>query len=185
MARIAKKKNVDNGLAYEFSIQEKDIIERENFGAFEIIKTKKGIMYKNYTGYHVWFTPYCTGADGVAHETSSYLWLDELLRHKKEFAGHESDPYLDTEITQGEILETDKIITEACLTHPMTAFIDLDYATKFASEHIKWLSEMSAKLESAMDNTPEDEDLDAVKANLEHDTKVIAMENLSNELNSK
>ena len=69
---MAKKKKQQG---FEFIIKESDVLERENFGSFEIVITKQGAIFKNYTGFRVFTTPYAVGLDGVAHETSLYAWL--------------------------------------------------------------------------------------------------------------
>lgn len=69
---MAKKKETKG---FEFIIEEKDVLERENFGSFEIVITKGYACFKNYTGFRVFTTPYAVGLDGVAHETSLYAWL--------------------------------------------------------------------------------------------------------------
>ena len=74
---------------YEFRIADGEVTARVHFGAFELIKTKRGIMFKTYTGFHVWTTPYATGLDGKAHPKSLYAWLDNLIEAKKAYEGHE------------------------------------------------------------------------------------------------
>lgn len=185
MAKIATKKSVRNAkmlIPSYLSIKENDIIQRENFGAFEVIITRQGAIYKNYTGYHIFFSPYCVGEDGIAHETSSYAWLVNLVNTKKAFAGHEEELFEGQEVTKGEILNADIIITEACLSHPMTAFIDLDYATDFARKHMDWLETMTKKYEEASTTPVEEEDAEAQKRNLEHDAKYMAMETIKEEI---
>lgn len=161
MAKTASKKTVDNKLSFEFSIRENEVIERENFGAFEVVKTKKGIMYKNYTGYHIFVTPYAVGLDGKAHETSLYAWLDNLLQTKKAFDGHLEEPFEDAGITKGDLLNADKIITESNLSWPMTAFIDVEKAASFANDYMKWLNAQQEKLQKVMSEDAPEEDLKA------------------------
>jgi hypothetical protein len=38
---------------FEFIIEEKDVLERENFSSFEIVITKGYACFKNYTGFRV------------------------------------------------------------------------------------------------------------------------------------
>lgn len=139
---------------YEFIIEEKDVLERVHFGSFEIVKTRRGIMYKNYAGFHVWTEPYVAREDGGVKETSLYEWLDNAIAHKKLATGHEGDPYGDGGVTRGEVLDTVRMLTEANVTYPMTAFVDLDRATEFATRHMRWLKEMQEKLREAMAATP-------------------------------
>ena len=68
---------------FEFIIKESDVLERENFGSFEIVITKGYACFKNYTGFQVFTTPYAVGLDGVAHETSLYAWLKYMVDFKK------------------------------------------------------------------------------------------------------
>ena len=58
--------------SYEFMIASGEVAERVHFGAFELIKTKRGIMFKTYTGFHVWTTPYATGLDGADTPKARY-----------------------------------------------------------------------------------------------------------------
>lgn len=186
MTKIATKKSIKKAaVPFSFSIKNTDITERENFGAFEVIITKKGAMYKNYTGYHLWFTPYTVGPDGKAHETSTYAWLVNLVNMKKATKGHETDFYEGTEMTMQDMLDSSAIMTEAALSHPMTAFIDLDYAAEFANKHMQWLKSMTEKLEEAANTPVAEETAEDIKANLEHDTAAIATEQIANELNNE
>lgn len=175
----ATKRSVAKGKqnGYEFIIQSKDVIEREHFGRFEVIKTKKGIMFKNYTGYHVWTTPYAVGTDGKAHETSLYSWLDELLQMKRAYTGHEDEPLTEgVEYKKGDVLQAMIITTEANLINPMVVFLDRDKATQNASEQIKWMNEMAKKLQETMDAPAPEEDL---KADAEFNAKMEAQETIN------
>jgi hypothetical protein len=134
------------------------IKERCDFTTFEIIITTRRAIYKNHVGYMVSTTPYAVASDGKAHEASLYAWLINLVNTQKAFRGHEKEQYLDSDITKGEILLTDKIITEANLTKPMAVFTNLDYATKAASEYIQWLNEQQKKLEDTMSEKAPEED---------------------------
>lgn len=162
-----------------FVIRSSEITEQENFGSFEVIKTKRGIMFKNYNGYHVWTTPYAVGTDGKAHETSLYKCLDELLQMKKTFKGHESEELaeLDGEkgTTKGDLLDAYKIVIEANLTRPMVVFIDRDYAFEEAARYIDWMKKQMEELQKASTTTPPDED---EKANAEYNAKVEAYETM-------
>src|SRR5574344_1274715 len=161
---VASKKTVKKAQmkGFEFVIDTKDVIERINFGSFEVVKTKRGILYKNYTGYHVWTTPYAVGHDGKAHETSMYMWLDNLINTYYAFKGHEKKKFVeDNDVTKGEIFDTDNIITEVCMSYPMTAFVDIDKATQFAREYMQWLKEKSEKLQETMNKPAPEEDMKA------------------------
>lgn len=164
---VATKRTVKKAQSkgFEFIIESKDVIERVNFGAFEVVRTKRGILYKNYTGYSVFTTPYAIGIDGKAHNTSMYSWLDNLIKTYHVFKGHEKEPFADgLEITKGQMFDSEKIITEVNMSYPMTAFIDIDRATKFANEHIQWMNEKQKELMGTMNKKAPEED---IKANAE------------------
>jgi len=166
----AEKNTVEN---YEFNIKSEEVTEREHCGPFEIIKTKRGIMFKTYTGYHVWTTPYAVGTDGKAHETSLYKCLDEFLLMARTFKGHEDEELTELNgekgITKGDLLETERIVIEANLTRPMVVFTDHDLAYKEAANYIDWLKSQIATLEKAStDAPPKDDD----KANVVFNAKV-------------
>ena len=144
---------------YEFRIASGEVGERVHFGAFELIKTKRGIMFKTYTGFHVWTTPYATGLNGKAHPKSLYAWLDNLIEAKKTYEGHESEPFDESGHTKGEILESMVVLTETNMIAPLTAFIDEERATKFALEYMEWLKKQQEKLAEAMSAPVEDENL--------------------------
>ena len=144
---------------YEFRIADGEVTERVHFGAFEIVKTKRGIMFKTYTGFHVWTTPYAVGLDGKAQPKSLYAWLDNLIEAKKAYKGHESEPFGGGGHTKGEILESMVVLTQANLVYPLTAFIDEERATKFALEYMEWLKKQQEKLAEAMSAPVEDENL--------------------------
>lgn len=162
MAYIANKKNrkgkkpVNAADAFEFRIDKRDVLERVHFGSFELVKTKKGILFKNYSGYMVWTTPYAVGYDGKASETTLYRWLDNLIGTYHAFKDKLDEPFGTETHEDGslllnrDILEADKIITEGNLIHPMTAFVDLNRAAEMANSYIKWFSEMQERLSEAM-----------------------------------
>lgn len=134
-----------------FNLESKDIVERENFGHYEIILTKKGALFKTYTGFHVWASRYVLGVDGKAGDMSLFSWLNALIRMKKEITGHEKEPYEgNSDITKEDMLESLKIITEANLTAPMTVFANEERAIKAAQSHIDWLKGYMEKLDSEM-----------------------------------
>lgn len=155
---------------FEFIIKESDVLERENFGSFEIIVCSTGIMFKNYTGYKVFTTPYAVGLDGVAHETSLYAWLKYMVDFKKSIAGKENEMFGETGSTNQEFLEGMKVVTEANLIKPMTVFTDIDEAQKEAENYLKWMEMQMKDLDKAMSTTPHEEDL---KANAEFEQNAI------------
>ena len=158
---MAKKKETKG---FEFIIKESDVLERENFGSFEIVVFKQGICFKNYTGYKVFTTPYAVGLDGVAHETSLYAWLRYMVDFKKSIKGKENEMFGETTSTNKEFLDGMKVLTEANLIKPMTVFTDINDAQKEAENYMKWMEGQMKDLNKAMNTTPPEEDL---KANAE------------------
>ncbi len=158
---------------FEFIIEEKDVLARENFGSFEIMVCKTGCIFKNYTGYRVFTTPYAVGVDGVAHETSLYAWLKYMVDFKKSIKGKENEMFGETTSTNKEFLDGMKVLTETNLVKPMTVFTDINEAQKEAENYIKWMEGQMKDLNKAMNTTPPEEDL---KANAEFEQKAIMAE---------
>lgn len=158
---------------FEFIIKESDVLERENFGSFEIVVFKQGICFKNYTGYKVFTTPYAVGLDGVAHETSLYAWLKYMVDFKKSIKDKENEMFGETTSTNKELLDGMKVLTEANLIKPMAVFTDINEAQKEAENYMKWMEGQMKDLNKAMNTTPPEEDL---KANAEFEQKVIMAE---------
>lgn len=167
---MAKKKETKG---FEFIIKESDVLERENFGSFEIVVFKQGICFKDYTGYKVFTTPYAVGLDGVAHETSLYAWLRYMVDFKKSIKGKENEMFGETTSTNKEFLDGMKVLTEANLIKPMTVFTDINDAQKEAENYMKWMEGQMKDLNKAMNTTPPEEDL---KANAEFEQKAIMAE---------
>lgn len=158
---------------FEFIIKESDVLERENFGSFEIVITKQGAIFRNYTGFRVFTTPYAVGLDGVAHETSLYAWLKYMVDFKKSIAGKENEMFGDTTSTNQEFLDGMKIVTESNLIKPMAVFTDIDEAQKEADNYLKWMERKMKDLDKAMNTTPPEDDL---KADAEFDQNAIMAE---------
>lgn len=167
---MAKKKETKG---FEFIIKESDVLEREDFGSFEIVVFKQGICFKNHTGYKVFTTPYAVGLDGVAHETSLYAWLRYMVDFKKSIKGKENEMFGETTSTNKEFLDGMKVLTEANLIKPMTVFTDINDAQKEAENYMKWMEGQMKDLNKAMNTTPPEEDL---KANAEFEQKAIMAE---------
>lgn len=167
---MAKKKETKG---FEFIIKESDVLERENFGSFEIVVFKQGICFKNHTGYKVFTTPYAVGLDGVAHETSLHAWLRYMVDFKKSIKGKENEMFGETTSTNKEFLDGMKVLTEANLIRPMTVFTDINDAQKEAENYMKWMEGRMKDLNKAMNATPSEEDL---KANAEFEQKAIMAE---------
>lgn len=176
------KENEKSPQGYEFILEEKDVLERVHFGRFEVVKTRRGMMFKTYTGYHVWVSPWTVGTDGKAHETSLYQWLDELLTMEKMFRGHEEETVGDTETTKGDLLEMARITTEANLISPLTAFIDRDHAAQKAVEYMDWQKSMMKTLQEAAASPAPQEDL---RADAEAEAAREAAETMSEELKTQ
>lgn len=183
-AKIARKKNVDNSLAYEFSVKQKDILERVHFGSFEVLITTKGAMFKNYSGFHVFTSPYAVGVDGKAVENSLYRWLVNLVNTHKALADKLDEQFDEQTYDDGrpllnrDIYDLDKIITEANLIKPMTAFIDVNKATEEAKEYMNWLTTMQEELSEAMAQQPASEE-EAMKADVEEAFKMQQAETMT------
>ena len=175
-----KKKVVDNTLnksiplANEFDILASDVIKRENFGGFELIKTKKGIMFKNYTGYHIWISKYSAasvGLDGKAHEFCLYLAMDELFSLKKK---SEQDPngIIVDGVTNETFYNSKVIVLQSNLLRPLVVFTDEMESLKSAKEYLAWMDKKQKELAKSMSNLKEEDD----KANAEFEAKQNNME---------
>lgn len=158
---------------FEFIIEEKNVLDRENFGSFEIIISKGHACFKNYTGYRVFTTPYAVGVDGKAHETSLYAWLKYMVDFKKSIVSKENEKFADTDVTNQEMLDGLKITTEANLIKPQVVFTDIEEAQREAMHYQGWLTKQMQDLQTAMEATPPEED---VKANAEFEQKVVMAE---------
>lgn len=158
---------------FEFIIKESDVLERENFGSFEIVIAKGYACFKNYAGFRVFTTPYAVGFDGVAHETSLYAWLKYMVGFKKSIKGKENEMFGETASTNKEFLDGMKVLTETNLVKPMTVFTDINEAQKEAENYMKWMEGQMKDLNKAMNATPPEEDL---KADAEFERKAIMAE---------
>lgn len=171
----------------EFFLKSEDIVKVSDFGGFELIFTKTGVMFKTHTGFHVWCTPYVLDLEGKAHENSLYAWLRQLAEAKESYSGEAAlEPFEEMEnVTKGDILDSMRIITEANMTHPITAFVDMETATQFASKRLAWLGEMQEKLATAMTEEVKEETDADIKANFEHSKNIIELEKLNKVLNGE
>lgn len=186
MTKVATKKGIDPDMAREFKLAKADITDVADFGSFELIKTKRGIMFKTHTGFHAWCTPYVLDLNGKAQPGSLWRWLNNLIEAKKEYEGHIDEPFPETEnSTYGDILDYMKIVTEANMTIPATAFVDLQTATNLANERIQWLHSMQEKLSGQLAKEAEEETEEDIKANAEHDLNVIEREQIAEMLNNE
>ena len=167
-----KKKVVDKTInksipkSIEFQILPSDITQRDSFYGFELIKTKKGIMFKNYTGYHVWTSKYSVGVDGKAHEYSLYSALNKLFE-LKELCNNNPDEVVTEGVTNKDIYESECIVIQANLTTPMTVFTDPSMALDSAKKYLEWLKEKQNELSESMGHLKEEDE----KANAEFNAK--------------
>lgn len=168
MAGKRKSSNPGQGdqmAGFLFNLRHEDIVDRADFGGFELIKTKAGIMYRNHTGFHIWTTPYAILPDGRRGETSLYQWLDNMIKAKSELGGDPGAMYdSDGTFTNSDVLDTMRIVTEACMTWPMTAFIDVNHASEFAKDYIERLAAQANDLRDAMSALSDSPDEDGILA---------------------
>jgi hypothetical protein len=106
---------------------------------------------------------YAVNMSGKASELSLYSWLKNALLTQKKLKGHESEIF-EADTTNDDILFFNRIVTEAILTHPVTAFVDVDKAAKFAEEQIKWLETKGKELLDSSRNLTESPDEEKILA---------------------
>lgn len=134
--------------SYEFAVRAEDVRERRSFGRFEVVMTKDGAMYKNWTGYHIWVSRYAVLPDGRMAEKGLYQWLDALVSLARQ---------VEIEEKGQSLLDCMAVMTEANLSYPMTAFMDEDRAVKFSIDYMNWLIAKYKELEDASaEVSPED-----------------------------
>ena len=185
MARIAKKKTVDNNaglLKVVDGINRKDVESVTDFGHFFIVILKDCAIFHTHIGFEARFKRW-GGVDlnGEALPTTTYTWLENLVDMAKETKTKANELYPETEETYQDMLDAMIIITEANITFPMTAFADADEAGKFASERIKYLTSMQDKLETIMSTPVAKETEEDLKKNFEHGQQAIIAEELQKE----
>lgn len=169
--------NKENVKKFEFIIEESDVLEKENFGSFEIVLTKQGAIWKNFSGYRVFTTPYAVGVvDGKAKETSLYSWLKFVVDFKKSINGKENEIFSEAGVTNQDFLDGLKITTEANLIKPQVIFTDVEEAQREAQHYLDWFTKKMQELRDTMASTPPEDDL---KANAEADGKILLMEDVS------
>ena len=91
----------------------------------------------------------------------------------------------ETDQTKEQMLEYSKLITDANMLHPVTAFSDLETATKFANDRINYLRESSQKLDSAMNSKVKEESEEDLKKNFEQGQQEIIADQLRQELKNE
>ena len=102
---------------------------------------------------------------------------------KKEVKGKENDIFPETYVTYQDMLDSMVIITEANITHPITAFTDADDAAKFAKEKLDYIGRMHKELETVINTTVSEETEEDLKKNFEDGQEAIIAEQVAKELN--
>lgn len=148
-----------------------DLLEKVHFGSFAVVLTSRGVLFETYTGYHVWTTPFVTDKDGVVREKSLYSWLINLVEFYHASKDHPDDPVegisADADgniITNSEMLEHLKVVTEANLMQPVSVFIDADRAVSAAIDYEKWLTDCYKKLIESSNKLRNVSDMDEMRA---------------------
>jgi hypothetical protein len=180
MARIAKKKTVDNNaglLKVVVGINRKDVESVTDFGHFFIVILKDCAIFHTHIGFEARFKRW-GGVDmeGHALTTTTFAWLENLVAMKKEVKGKENDIFPETDVTYQDMLDSMVIITEANITHPITAFTDADDAAKFAKEKFDYIGRMQKELETVMNTPVSEETEEDLKKNFEHGQQAILAE---------
>lgn len=187
MARIAKNKTVDNNaglLKVVDGINEKDVESVTDFGHFFIVILKDCAIFHTHIGFEARFKRWCgVDMEGNALTTTTFAWLENLVAMKKEVKGKENDIFPETDVTYQVMLDSMVIITEANITHPITAFTDADDAAKFAKEKLDYLGRMQKELETVMNTTVSEETEEDLKKNFEHGQQAILAEQAAEALN--
>lgn len=187
MARIAKKKTVDNNaglLKVVDGINKKDVESVTDFGRFFIVILKNSAIFHTHIGFEARFKRW-GGVDmeGRALTTTTFAWLENLVAMKNEVKGKENDIFPETDVTYQDMLDSMVVITEANITHPLTAFLDGDDAAKFSKEKLDYLGRMQELLETAMNTPVSEETEEDLKKNFEHGQQAILAEQAAEALN--
>lgn len=155
------------------------VVEVADFGHFNIVLLKDGAIFHTYIGYEVRCKAWCLDYDGKAQETNLYAWLRNLCEMQKMAKDHAQELFPETDVTYQDMLDSMIVTTEANMTHPITAFVDMNAATKFATERLQFLKEMTEKLSAAMSAEVKDETADDLKMNFEHGEQAVLAETAS------
>lgn len=162
-------------------VNKEDVKDIEDFGRYLVVILKDGCIFHTYSGLEIRAKAYVTDLTGNVAKASLYSWLVNLVDMKHETEGKEKEIFPETDVTYADVLDSMCIITEANLCHPITAFIDMDEATKFTTGRIKYLTDMQKKLEEAV-NTPVKEE---TEEDIEKNTKNAQIAILSSEEKTK
>lgn len=179
MARIAKKKTVDNNvglLRVVEGVDEKKVVSVTDFGSFFIVLLKDGAIYHTHIGYEVRCKRWLMDLDNERKETTLYNWLANLVDFKNGIKGRETELFPETDQTNQDMLDFTVTVTAANMLYPVSAFSDLETATKFANERLAYLREQSEKLERAMSTEAKDETEEDLAKDFEHGQKAILAE---------
>ena len=187
MARIAKKKSIDNnaGLYKILGVKKEDVKSIADFGRFLVAILKDKAIFHTYTGLEIHCKAWALNLNGEAKDAILYLWLCNLIEMKKNTKGHENDIFPGTDVTYADILDSEIIMTEANLTHPLIAFTDMDLAAKFTQERLDYLRAKTEELDNLANSTVKEESEDDLKKNFEHDQQIIINEQVSEALNKE
>lgn len=157
------------GKPYDMSFGE--LREKVHFGSFAVVVTSRGALFETYTGYHVWTTPFVTGRDGDVRQKTLYGWLMNLIEFRRQCEGHEGEPMADIPadeeghvVTNGEMLEHLKVVTEANLMQPVVIFGDANRAIEAAVDYEKWLTGCYERLVEASARVEDVSDMDEMRA---------------------
>lgn len=145
---------------FEDFLLEDDVIDREVFNNFELIKTEYKMVFKSYTGFRLVVSSYAKGLDGTIGKTSLYEWLDNLISMRRRAL---EDP--DSEFVEGsgatnqEIFDASERLTVANLFKPLAVFTDLEMAKVEAERYTDWLLHNMESLRNTMNSKVERDDV--------------------------
>lgn len=198
MARIAKKKTVDNGLGLlnvVEGVDKKKVVSVTDFGSFFIVLLQDGAIYHTHIGYEVRCKRWVMDVNGKdSNESLLYLWLANLVEFKEGMAGKENESFkalaeaegdvngVGEDVTNGDMLEYAKAITAANMLHPVSAFADMNVAAKFANERLAYLREMAEKLEETYQAGVKAEEEEALRKNYEEGEKAVMKEKVAKQM---
>ena len=179
MAKMAKKKKGDNNAGLLNTIEGidksklKDVVD---FDRFIVVILKDAAIFHTHTGFEVRTKAWATNINGEVVETNLYMWLCNLVEMYKTTKGHEKEEYPGTGVTYADILDAEIIMTEANLTHPIVAFVDMEEAAKFSQERLQYLTEKKKELNDIMNSEVSPETEEELKENFKHGQQAIANE---------
>lgn len=179
MARVANKKTVNNNLGLlkvVEGVDEKKVLSVTDFGSFFIVLLKDGAVYHTHIGYEVRCKRWLMDVNNEKKETTLYNWLVNLVKFKKEIKGKENELFPQTDQTNQDMFDFTVTVTVANMLHPVSAFLDMDAATRFANERLAFLREQSEKLEATMNAEVKEETEEDLAKNFEHGQKAVMAE---------